>query len=636
MKSILVTGSRGFIGGALKNRLISNGINVLELAPETDLAESESLNSFECQDIDYVFHLAGRTFVPESWEDPHTFYRTNLTGTINVLDFCRRKSIPMTFVSAYLYGQPVKLPISEDHPIKPDNPYAHSKYLAEQVCEFYAKEFGVRMVIIRPFNVFGPGQDEKFLIPFIIKQAQSNEVIKVKDLEPRRDYIYLDDLIDALVLTMEIQKNFSIFNIGSGSSVSVREIIDIVQNVLGTDKEIVCEEITRKNEIIDVVADISHAQKELGWFPKTSFYNGIVRLTSQSQYIPINKGNYSMETPEREGLFEEYRAEGWEEEYRDYRRHWVEYAKNKIVSEYPLLIDAELATACNLKCPMCYTITDEFKNKVNVSLMEFGLFKKIIDEIRGKVPSLRLSLRGEPTLHKKFAECIQYAKENGIKEVSFLTNGSKLTKEFFIEIMEAGVDWITISVDGIGEVYEGIRKPLKFKETLQKIIDIKRIKDERGVRKPVIKIQSVWPAIKSNPETYYNTFEANVDLIAYNPLIDYLGNDKDIIYEDGFSCPQHYQRLVIGADGLAMMCSNDEDGTVIVGDVNKESIFDIWHGEKLNNIRTIHKKQNGFMEIPVCRRCYLPRATEDGERATVNGREFIIQNYINRGQEVGK
>lgn len=151
-----------------------------------------------------------------------------------------------------------------------------------------------------------------------------------------------------------------------------------------------------------------------------------------------------MEPPERLALFEKYRALGWEEEYQAYRRNWVEYAKNHYVSEYPLLVDIELSTICNLCCPMCYTITEEFKKSVNKQLMDWALFQKIVDEISGKVPAVRLSLQGEPTLHPDFVSCIRHCKEKGIGEVSFLTNGSKLNEELFIEIAEAGADWITV------------------------------------------------------------------------------------------------------------------------------------------------------------------------------------------------
>ena len=286
-----------------------------------------------------------------------------------------------------------------------------------------------------------------------------------------------------------------------------------------------------------------------------------------NRYVPINKGNYSMDTPEREALFERYRGEGWEAEYAEYRRKWVDHAKSQIVSDYPLLVDIELSSLCNLTCPMCYTITDEFAKRVNTTRMEWDLFTKIIDEIGGKVPAIRLSLRGEATLHTKFVDCVRYAKEKGIKEISMLTHGGKLTLPYFEKIAKAGIDWITISVDGIGSTYESIRKPLKFDDLLEKIKAIKRFKDENGLHRPVIKIQGLWPAIQENPQAYYDTFAPYADLIAFNPLIDYLGNDRKIEYLEDFTCPQQYQRLVIGADGLVMKCSNDEENREVIGDL---------------------------------------------------------------------
>lgn len=368
-------------------------------------------------------------------------------------------------------------------------------------------------------------------------------------------------------------------------------------------------------------------------FLRKSFFGNSMTIPLN---IPINKGNYTMETSEREALFEEYRGEGWEEEYRKYRQNWVNYPEIQYISDFPLLVDLELSTLCNLHCPMCYTITQEFKQKVNACLMDWELFTKIIDEIAGKVPAIRLSLRGEPTIHPKFIECVEYAKKKGVREVSMLTNGSKLSNSFFRKMLNAGIDWITVSVDGLADMYESIRKPLKFDETLCKLQDIKRIKDEIGVHKPVIKVQAIWPSIQENPEAFYNTMAQYVDLIAFNPLIDYLGQDEDIIYEANFSCCQLYQRLVIGADGQTMMCSNDEEGTAIVGDANRETIHAIWHGEALNRAREIHLQRNGFLKIPVCCRCYLPRKTEDDEIAHVNGREFIVKNYVNRKQVIGQ
>lgn len=348
-----------------------------------------------------------------------------------------------------------------------------------------------------------------------------------------------------------------------------------------------------------------------------------------NERIVINKGNYDMDTKERLEQFEAYRGLGWENAYCEYRKNWSEYPEKQHVSEYPLLVDIELSTICNLRCPMCYTITDEFKDKVCSQLMSMELFTKIVDEIAGKVPAVRLSLRGEPTLHPEFISCIRYCKSKGIKEVSFLTNSSKLSEEYFIQIAEVGVDWITISIDGIGKEYENIRKPLKFEDTLKKIKDIHKIKEKRGWKRPVIKIQGIWPAIRGNPSEYYNTFAPFVDLIAFNPLIDYSIKDEDIVYEDDFICPQLYQRLVIGSDGKVLLCANDENGKYILGDVNNDSVYSLWHGDRINKVRELQKRGK-FKDIDVCRTCFCPRATEESEHAFVNDREIAIKNYIHK------
>ena len=352
------------------------------------------------------------------------------------------------------------------------------------------------------------------------------------------------------------------------------------------------------------------------------------------RYVPINKGNYSMDTEEREARFYEYLGEAWPEGYREYRRNWSEWPNSGHVADYPLLVDLELSSVCNLRCPMCYTISADFRKHVDARIMDFALFAKVIDEIGGKVPALRLSLRGESTVHPQFVDAIKYAKDHGIKEVSTLTHGGRLTLDFFQRVQEAGIDWITVSIDGTGETYERIRKPIKFAEIVQKIQDIKRYKDERGLCRPVIKVQGIWPAIKENPKRYYDTFAPYVDLVAFNPLIDYLGHDTDIEYLEDFSCPQQYQRLVIGADGLVMKCSNDEENREVIGNAYDETVHQIWHGEKMNRVREMHKQPRGFMQSAVCRRCYLPRKTDD-ETSSVGPRTFVIKNYTRRLQIVG-
>lgn len=357
---------------------------------------------------------------------------------------------------------------------------------------------------------------------------------------------------------------------------------------------------------------------------------------AEERYIPINKGHFDLDTPDRTAAFSAKLAKGWERDYEEYRRLWVDLAKRREIRDYPLLVDLELSSKCNLHCPMCYTITEEFLSRVNKKYMEFDLFKKIIDEVAGKVFAIRLSLRGESTLNRHFLEAIEYAKQKGIREVSTLTHGKKFTGDYLRKAVAAGIDWITISIDGTGETYNRIRHPLTWEATLGRLKEIKDLKDRLGTDKPVIKVQGIWPAIRENPTAYYEALEPYSDLIAYNPLIDYLHNDSQIVYEENFACPQLYQRLAVGSDGKVMMCSNDEDAQHPVGDAYKQTIHEIWHGEAMNKVREIHSRPGGFKALAVCRNCYYPRKAVADEAATVSGRAIAIENYINRPQQVGK
>lgn len=345
--------------------------------------------------------------------------------------------------------------------------------------------------------------------------------------------------------------------------------------------------------------------------------------------VEINKGNYSLDTQGREDAFTKNRAYGVEVDYYKNRQEWTEYAQQQYVADYPLLVDLELSSLCNLHCPFCYTITDAFKKKVNAKLMDFELFKKIIDEIGGNVFAIRLSLRGEPTMHPKFLDCIKYAKSKGIKEVSTLTNGSKLKLEFFKQCVDAGLDWITLSFDGLYEEYEKNRHPLKFDKTYTYLKDIQDYKKQNNIPKPVIKVQTVWPAIKNDPTAYYEKMYKVSDLVAFNPLIDFdhITPFEEIPFEENFSCPQVYQRLVVGADGLCMMCANDEENDFVVGNANNDTIHAIWHGEKMTYVRNQLSLTDGFKSILPCRKCFLPRKTNE-EVHRVQDRNFIVRNYL--------
>lgn len=334
--------------------------------------------------------------------------------------------------------------------------------------------------------------------------------------------------------------------------------------------------------------------------------------------------------------FDLKRASGHPFAYCMNRFKWYNYPRMQYLARFPDHVDIEISSACNMKCPMCYTITDEFKAKIKRSLMDFDLYTKMIDECASYgTYSIRLSLRGEPFLHKDIVRMIQYAKEKGIKEVSTLTNNLALTPELFEKCMKAGLDWLTISFDGLGETYEWIRQPAKFDDSYNKIKEYHAIKKRTHNLKPVIKVQTVWPAIKDCAGEYYEAFAPYVDDIAINPLVDYLHNDEDIDYVDNFVCPVLYQRLVIGSDGIALLCSNDEFNMLPAGDANKESLYSIWHGKVMNEVRLLHKKHRGVETLEPCRHCYLPRKTQP-VLEDIGGKKIVVEKYINRPDEVGK
>lgn len=345
--------------------------------------------------------------------------------------------------------------------------------------------------------------------------------------------------------------------------------------------------------------------------------------------MKINKGQISLSDKRNNLLFELKRGKGHFFPYLFNRIRWHFYPRVHHVSKFPDHIDIEISSACNLRCPMCYTITDEFKEKIQVGLMDIELFKKLVDECKEFKPySIRISFRGEAFLHPNVFEMIEYAKKAGIKEVSSLTHGGMLNEEKFRKLIELELDWLTISFDGLAEEYNKIRAPNNFDEQVEKIRRFSEIKKELNVVKPLIKIQTISSAIENNAEDFYNTFSEISDQIASNPLIDFSHTVIDENFLENFTCPQPWQRLVIGSDGKAMMCSMDEMGTYVVGDLNKESIHDVWHGKKMQNARKIHMKELGVKELPPCKWCIYPRKT-NSKNVLVGDRVVSSYDYVN-------
>ena len=276
MKKVLITGSEGFVGKNLI-RYLKNYSYVLKTNDQAnDLKLSESWKQFE--KCDCLIHLAGRSFVPKSWEEPGKFIENNILLITNALEYCRINKTKLIFLSSYLYGNCKILPIKEDSPIEANNPYALTKLLSEKLCHFYKENFQLNHLILRVFNLYGPGQPNNFLLSKIINQIKYEKFIQLESLKPKRDYVFIDDLCSAIVKSINYEGHENIFNIGSGKSYSVKEIVDIVQSIYGTSLDIREKKISRKNEIFNTLADINLAKKELGWAPVYGIREGLNKI----------------------------------------------------------------------------------------------------------------------------------------------------------------------------------------------------------------------------------------------------------------------------------------------------------------------------------------------------------------------
>ena len=280
MTRIIVTGAAGFVGKHLVKKLKDTGYEVIEVTRKYgDITEAITWNSLPNADV--VVHLAAKSFVPDSWTNISEFLSCNLGGTVEALNYCKSRNSKLVYVSSYLYGNPKNLPITESEELSVNNPYALTKKMAEEACQFYADNLGIPVTILRPFNVYGVGQSDQFLIPSLIKQITTQNEVHVKDIVPKRDYLYIEDLTSAIAKAIIYQASFDIFNIGSGLSHSVKDLIDIIQYTAGTSHPVYSESSRRKNEIMDTIADISHAKKLLNWEPLWSLNDGIKETLNQ-------------------------------------------------------------------------------------------------------------------------------------------------------------------------------------------------------------------------------------------------------------------------------------------------------------------------------------------------------------------
>ena len=275
---VIVSGSDGFLGSHICELLEKRGIEVipLDITNGYDLSKPDVFETLPL--ADHFIHLANLVYVPMSYEKPYAFYRINYMTTLNALEYCRKNNAHLIYASSYIYGSPQYLPVDENHPACPFNPYAQTKVICEKMCEGYHRDFGVKVSILRPFNLYGTGQKGKLLIPEIVGQLKEGKTqIQLKAAAPRRDYINVVDVAGAFVSSIDDKNSYGIYNVCSGESVSVREITEIFNKHLKNKVVFMFSESDRPNEV-DETRGSCEKLKSIGWNPTMSFEEGIIDI----------------------------------------------------------------------------------------------------------------------------------------------------------------------------------------------------------------------------------------------------------------------------------------------------------------------------------------------------------------------
>lgn len=280
MKRILITGANGFIGKHLSQHLQNQpglSLTLLKGRAELDLCDPSACSQIPMGDV--CIHLAGAGNPIDFDQDPEQAWRSNLSGTLNLLQAIQAKGYQrFILASTYVYGAPDYLPVDEIHPVRPPHPYPRSKYLCEQMLEEFTRQGQLTGIALRLFNVYGPHQSDHMLIPTILQQLSGSE-IRLRDALPKRDFVHISDVCAAFEksITASIE-GFDCLNIASGHSLSVAELVQAIQTAAKTQIPVSYSHQARPNEVNQVVGDIQHARELLHWQPKVSLKQGLGAL----------------------------------------------------------------------------------------------------------------------------------------------------------------------------------------------------------------------------------------------------------------------------------------------------------------------------------------------------------------------
>jgi len=285
MKPYLLSGASGFLGRHLRQQLPPEQTLALAHHHADPTTESCDLSNrqavLKLAPADTVIHLGGISGIPHFEADPGRGWAVNLSGTLNLLEQAKRAGTRrFIFASTYVYGPPLYLPVDEQHPLVTPHAYHRSKRMAEEICEEYAHSSEMEVFILRTFNVYGPHQSETMLIPTILNQLQQPQ-ISLRDPAPRRDYLYVADWVQAILKILErpvSPTSVHYLNLGSGQTISVSELVALIQQQAKTQIPVTYSHALRQNEVSVVQADIRKARVLLDWQPQISLEEGIRSL----------------------------------------------------------------------------------------------------------------------------------------------------------------------------------------------------------------------------------------------------------------------------------------------------------------------------------------------------------------------
>ena len=301
-KRVLVTGAGGFIGSHLVERLVQLGARARALvhyraqgtwgwlehsayrneieACAGDLMDRDCV-SRAVKDQEVVFHLGALIAIPYSYDAPLSYVRTNVEGTLNVLQAVRQWGVERLIhtSTSEVYGTAKRVPIAEDHPLQGQSPYAASKIAADKMVEAFHLSFGLPVVTVRPFNTYGPRQSARAVIPTIITQCLEGSRVRLGNVDPTRDMNFVSNTVEGFVqAVVAVGALGHTVNLGSGREITIRDLVLLIGTLLGKTVEIMTEEQRLRppaSEVDRLLADSTLAQRLLNWTPAVSLEEGL-------------------------------------------------------------------------------------------------------------------------------------------------------------------------------------------------------------------------------------------------------------------------------------------------------------------------------------------------------------------------